>query len=406
LLESERRFRLVLEKIALAGVMLDREGHITLANDCLLDLTGWTREELLGRSWFELFLPAEIRSEIESLFFNTIEKGRFPKRYENEILTRKGEKRLIAWNNTVVRDETDRIVGVTSVGEDITVRRQVDEKLRQTERKYRELAESLPQVIFEIDSKASLIYINRTGYDLFGYTPEDFVNGIDVLEAFIPEDRERVARDFKLNFQGQRLGRQDYTAVKKDGTKFPVGVHANRVMSGAAATGVRGILIDLTLIQQAEAEKKKLEAQLQQAQKIEAIGVLAGGIAHDFNNILSVIIGNADILEISGGVSQADMPCVQQILTAGDRAKQLVKQILAFSRRGEQQRLLVNLRPVVRETVDFLKSTLPSSIEVSQNFQADAGAAILGDPTQMQQVLMNLCTNGAHAMENRENGVL
>ena len=138
---------------------------------------------------------------------------------------------------------------------------------------------------------------------------------------------------------------------------------------------------------------------------MEAIGTLAGGIAHDFNNILSVIIGNANILEFSDGLAEADRSCLQQILAAVERARQLVKQILTFSRRGEQQRLLVNLKPVVKETFNFLKATLPSSIEVRQNIHADAGA-ILADPTQMQQVLMNLCTNAAHAMENQENGVL
>ena len=138
---------------------------------------------------------------------------------------------------------------------------------------------------------------------------------------------------------------------------------------------------------------------------MEAIGTLAGGIAHDFNNILSVIIGTANLLEFSDGLAEADRSGLQQILTAADRARQLVKQILTFSRRGEQQRLLVNLKPVVKETFNFLKATLPSSIEVRQSIHADVGA-ILADPTQMQQVLMNLCTNAAHAMESQETGVL
>jgi CheY-like chemotaxis protein/anti-sigma regulatory factor (Ser/Thr protein kinase) len=138
---------------------------------------------------------------------------------------------------------------------------------------------------------------------------------------------------------------------------------------------------------------------------MEAIGTLAGGIAHDFNNILSVIIGNANLLEFSEGLADAERSSLQQIITAADRARQLVKQILTFSRRGEQQRLLVNLKPVFKETFNFLKATLPSSIEVHQSIHADAGA-ILADPTQMQQVLMNLCTNSAHAMENQETGVL
>ncbi len=179
-----------------------------------------------------------------------------------------------------------------SIIHDITERRQAEEKFRETERKYRELADSLPQVIFEVDANGNLIYLNRNAYSLFGYTPEELAAGFQMLNAFIPEDRERVARDIMLNVQGHEIGRQEYTALKKDGSRFPVSVHANRILQGQTATGLRGILIDLTEIRRAEEEKRKLEAQLQQAPKNEAIGALAGGIAHDFNNILAAIIGS------------------------------------------------------------------------------------------------------------------
>jgi nitrogen-specific signal transduction histidine kinase/ActR/RegA family two-component response regulator len=156
-------------------------------------------------------------------------------------------------------------------------------------------------------------------------------------------------------------------------------------------------------MQCAEEEKRKLEIQLQQAQKMEAIGTLAGGIAHDFNNILSVIMGNAELLMLSD-ISFSSCSELNQILNASQRAKQLVRQILAFSRQDEQQKLLIDLIPLVRETLDFLRASLPSTIELQHAVSQDAGA-IQADPTQMQQVLINLSTNAAHAME-KNGGVL
>ena len=219
----------------------------------------------------------------------------------------------------VVEGEKTSVVGTF---QDITERKQVEEHLRETEKKYRELAESLPQVIFEVDLDGTLKYVNQTVYQLFGYTPEEIARGFNVLEAFIPEDRERVALDIMLNIQGQGLGRREYTAVRKDGTRFPAGVHANRILRGQTATGVRGILIDLTKTKRAEEEKKKLEIQLQQAQKVEAIGALAGGIAHDFNNILSAIIGYTELARLNDGASTIENE-LNQVLIAANRAKDL-----------------------------------------------------------------------------------
>jgi PAS domain S-box-containing protein len=300
----------------------------------------------------------------------------------------------------VVEGEKTSVVGTF---QDITERKQVEEHLRETEKKYRELAESLPQVIFEVDLDGTLKYVNQTVYQLFGYTPEEIARGFNVLEAFIPEDRERVALDIMLNIQGQGLGRREYTAVRKDGTRFPAGVHANRILRGQTATGVRGILIDLTKTKRAEEEKKKLEIQLQQAQKMEAIGALAGGIAHDFNNILSAIIGYTELARLNGGVSTIENE-LNQVLIAANRAKDLVKQILAFSRQTDEERMPVSVGMVVKEAIKFLRATIPTTIEIKSRIDKNSGA-VLANSVELHQIIMNLCTNAVHAIGDR-GGVL
>jgi signal transduction histidine kinase len=147
-------------------------------------------------------------------------------------------------------------------------------------------------------------------------------------------------------------------------------------------------------------ERDQLEAQLRQAQKIEAIGLLAGGIAHDFNNILGAIIGFSEIARDKSPEGSPARGHMDRVFTAGIRGRELVKQILAFSRQAEQTKLPLKLAPVVRETLKLLRASLPSTIDIRTNLQSEAGF-VLADLTQMQQVLMNLCTNAAHAMRRK-----
>ncbi len=293
----------------------------------------------------------------------------------------------------IVEGEKAAVVGTF---QDITERVLAEEHIKETEKKYRDLAESLPQIIFEVDLNGTLRYVNQTGLQLFGYTKEEVVNGFNVMDVFIPEDRERLAANIMGNIQGQIFGRQDYTAVRKDGTTFPVGAHASPVMSGKTATGLRGILIDLTATQQAKEEKKKLEIQLQQAQKMEAIGALAGGIAHDFNNILSAIIGYTELAMLNEGAEHCTGE-LNEALTAANRAKDLVKQILAFSRQTDEDRMPVRVGLVAKEALKFLRATIPTTIEIKTRID-DKSGAVFANSVELHQIIMNLCTNAHHAI--------
>jgi PAS domain S-box-containing protein len=153
-----------------------------------------------------------------------------------------------------------------------------------------------------------------------------------------------------------------------------------------------------------EEGKKKLENQLRQAQKMEAIGTLAGGIAHDFNNILGAIIGYVEIASLQVPEDNKAKESLKGVLKAGHRAKNLVKQILTFSRNSEQERIPMQISPIVKEAIKLLRSSLPTTIEIRQNIESDTGI-MEADPTQIHQILMNLCTNAAHAMRE-EGGIL
>jgi DNA-binding response OmpR family regulator len=151
-------------------------------------------------------------------------------------------------------------------------------------------------------------------------------------------------------------------------------------------------------------EHKRLEVQLIQSQKMEAIGTLAGGIAHDFNNILGSIIGYTELSMLEVPEKSTPYHFMSQVLKSGERAKDLVKQILTFSHRSEQKNKLLKLKSVIKEALKLLRASLPSTIEIRQNIEENQ-SVIMADPTQIHQILLNLCTNGAHAMKDKR-GIL
>ncbi len=266
-----------------------------------------------------------------------------------------------------------------------------EESLRESEKNFRELAEMLPETVFEMDIDGTLTFVNRSAFDQFGYTAADFENGLNALDMIATEDRPKVRENVQKLLSGEDTGISEYRALRKNGTSFVGLFKSAPKLQGGKVTGIRGFIVDIT-------DKKRLEAQLLQSQKMEAIGTLAGGIAHDFNNILAPIIGFAEICIADIPPENIHHKNIQQILSAALRARDLVKQILAFSRHSGQEKKPVHLHLVVGEAMKLLKASIPSSITISQNITTES--MVYADPTQMHQIIMNLCTNAYHAMED------
>ena len=285
------------------------------------------------------------------------------------------------------------------LNQEIVERKQAEKALAASEERFRELANFLPQVVYEVDANGIITFVNRNAFELFGYTQDDFDKGLTVLQFLIPEDRDRAMKNIERRLNGEELGSQEYTALRKNGGTFPISVHVSPVIRGDIPVGLRGIMIDTTYLKQAEEEKKKLESQILHSQKMDSIGTLAGGIAHDFNNMLSPIIGYSELAFDYVETDSILHEYIQEILVAGQRAKDLVKQILTFSRQTEYEIKPVQVKSIAKEVLKLLRSLLPTTIEIRQNLQSDS--AILADPTQIHQIAMNLCTNAGHAMAEK-----
>ena len=276
-------------------------------------------------------------------------------------------------------------------GREIKKRTQAEEALRESEKRFRDLAEMLPEAIFEADPDMNLTFGNKQALSIFGYTKADLQKGLNGFDMLVPEDRQRARENAEKMFRGETQGHNEYVGLKSDGSTLPVLFHTSPVVLEGKIKGFRGIIVDI-------GERKKVEERLQQAQKMESIGNLAAGIAHDFNNVLFPIVGMSEMLLDDLKQGSLEHENAMEILKAGKRGSDLVKQILAFSRQSEHKLIPVRIQQILREVLQLSRATIPSDIEIKPEIQRNCGL-VMAEPTQIHQIAMNLITNAFHAVE-------
>ncbi len=275
------------------------------------------------------------------------------------------------------------------------------EKIRRSEAFLNAIVENIPDMIFVKDAaELRFVRFNKAGEELLGYSREEMLGKTDydfftaqAADFFVKKDRETLAvgrlvdipeEVIDTRFKGRRLLHTKKIPIFND--------------DGRPAW-LLGVSRDMTEQRKLEQKEKDLEAKLRHVQKMESIGALAGGIAHDFNNILSAILGYTELALMSTANGNLPERHLREIHTAGNRARDLVKQILAFARQSEEKTAPVQVDIIAREVLKLIRSSIPATITIRQNIEAKS--YILGNPTQIHQIFMNLCTNAAQAMEEK-----
>lgn len=385
--ESEATLKSIF-RVAPIGIGLVFDRTLRQVNERLCEMVGYAREELVGESARKLYASEEEFERVGRVKYAQI-KERGTGTIETLWKKRDGSPIDVLLSSTPL-DSMDASAGVTFTALDITARKRAQQALTESQERFRKLAELLPETIYEMDADGRLTFVNRNAFDHFGYDQEDFDHGLNGFELVAPEDRARALKNAGRIMSGEQIGLTEYQLLRKDGSTFPAIMHSAAKVVDGKPVGLRGIVIDMT-------ETKRLEAQLRQAHKMEAVGTLAGGIAHDFNNLLQAVQGYAELLLLTKREKESEHEILMEISRAARRGGELTRQLLAFSRKVESKLQPLDLNRTVNEVRLLLERTIPKMIRIELHLMGNLHR-IKADPSQVEQIMMNLAVNARDAM--------
>jgi PAS domain S-box-containing protein len=386
--ETEDRYGHLFSSAADVIFEADAEGYFRFVNPQTLRLFEFDQDEVIGRRFTE-FIRADFRPQILQHYYLQT-RDRRPNSYvEFPAVTKSGKEVWLGQNAWIITDASGKYIGMQAVARDITERRQAEEALRTAEAKYRALVEQSLMGVY-IMQNDRLVYVNPKAADLLGYTQQEMIDTeapfVFVHEQDRPLVMDQLARLDPALMPSVQLA---VRGVRKDGEVIQVEAFCVVTEFG----NERAVLTTVHDI----SDRVKLEDQLRQAQKMEAVGRLAGGIAHDFNNLLTAIRGNAELMSHRVKADPAMAAEVDEILHAADRAASLTRQLLAFSRKQVLQPIALDLNEIVSGVARMARRLIGTDVQLRLDL-ARAVSQVLADPAQVEQVLLNLIVNARDAM--------
>ncbi len=308
---------------------------------------------------------------------------------EHRVIFGDGSQGWVAVRILIVKDSEHSTIKTFGANQDITARKVAEEALRASEERYRGLFENANDVVFSIDLSGRLTSLNRTGEAILGCVREEAL-GTEILGLVMPEQRKIVTELLERRRAGDTAAKMYECEIRTpDARRVPLEVNSRLLEADGRPVGVQGIARDVS-------ERKRLQAQLAQAQKMEAVGRLAAGIAHDFNNLLTVIIGYCDLVE-SADLDACAREGLGQIKDAGVQAASLTRQLLAFSRRQVLEPKVLDLNGVVTNIAKLIERLVGEDVNLRCTPAPDLGR-VKADPVQIEQVILNLAANARDAM--------
>jgi PAS domain S-box-containing protein len=400
LADSEEKYRTILHSIQEGYYEVDLDGNMTFFNTAMRRILGYDEDELRGLDYRSYYADDATREKVAETFKGVYRTGHPIQLDDWEVLRKDGSRATLGVSIALMRNASGAPIGFQGVVRDMTEGLSTLHALREAEARYRELFENANDIIYTHDLEGRFTSWNKAGERVTGYACEETLE-INVMEILAPEYRALVRDRLNQKKFKNATARYELEIIAKDGRRLPVEVSTRVIFDHGQAVGVQGIARDMSERRQAEAERRRLEAQIQHTQKLEGLGVLAGGIAHDFNNLLVGVMGNA-------GLAMAKLPpdspaqlYLQRIETTAQRAAELTNQMLAYSGRGAFVVRPIDLSTLAQEMGPLVGASI--SKKVTLRYECPAGLPLIeGDVTQLHQVLLNLITNASDAIGDQK----
>ncbi len=381
---SEERYRALVEHAAIGVCLVRKDGEVVQINRSGLDIVGASSVEELNR----VGLRALVEPQVGEAVAKELQRGMVQAR-EVSLTRVDGRKVELLVHVRLMRSPAHGEC-VEAWFTDISRRRRAERRLRESEERFRSFAENIAEGVIITNAAGAIAYANRRVAELFGHARKELA-GMPVVDLVHPSDRDAVHALLSQILEGEAArAHTECDAQTKKAISLRMEVSLTPRRKGAKVVGAFVVLRDVT-------QQRSLEQQLQQAQKMESVGILARGIAHDFNNILTEILGYASLLDAEEDLPAHLLGMVAQIIELSSMAGALTQQLMAFSSNAKPQRRPMQLNEVVRQTARFLAHSLPETIKVKTHLAHDL-RIVSGDPVQLQQVLINLCVNARDAM--------
>ncbi len=386
LIQSEEKFRILSEK-SIAGINISQDGVFKYVNPRMTELFGYTEEEMLDMP-IHMIIYKEDMDHVRQNILKRMHGDTDTVVYEFRGVKKSGEIIHIQTFGSVINYRGQIAAFGTLI--DITERKRAEEERIRLEKAIDQTSEA----IFITDTFGTIQYVNPAFEKLNGYMRYEVIGrNADLLKG---DDEENPDYDMLWDtLRDSRTWRGQLSNRRKNGTQY------NAEATFSPIRDNNGMISQFIIVLKDVTDRVRIEKQLRQSQKMEAIGTLAGGIAHDFNNILGAILGYTELVVEDAEEHSRIHKNMLEVMSAATRAKELVAQILAFSRQKEQEKKPVNVLHIVKEVLRLLRSSTPSTIEIKRTLAANS-PIVMADPTQIHQIVMNLCTNASQAM--REQG--
>ncbi len=395
---SDQELRMLTNSVPVRIAVVDREQRYRFSNLAHQQSWGGLGGEIVGRTMEEVLGPENYlsaRPYVERALSG--EEVSF----EMTVSYRSTEPRFVRVHYLPQHDIDNTINGCLILALDITERRLSQEALRQSEARFGKLVEHTPVIPWELDLKSQLFtFVGHRAEELLGYSIKEWMKTKFHSHHLHADDLRRVTEEFA---RAATIGEEfetEYRLIHKDGSVIWFRDLVSVISRNGEIVALQGLLIDITASKQADFERRRLEDRLREFQKMQALGTLAGGIAHDFNNILGGIIGYTELALSTLGNPEQGTSYLERIKESSYRARDLVSQILSFSRGKEVSRQQVKLSLIINEVLALLRATVPSNITL-ELAEGSEDLFVSVNVTQIHQVILNICTNAAHAMKGK-----